>query len=73
LDICGHVDGGEVVILKTTVTPPSGPQGTTFTVEMDYKVINATGPGSLDIVIVPPSADQPLCTILFLKRSNFFS
>jgi len=53
-DICPHVDGGKVNITATSITPPSGATGTTFTIEMDYKVIAQTSSGLVAINILPP-------------------
>ncbi len=41
-----------------TTTPPSGPQGTTFEIDVLFTVFNQTGTGELEIAIIPPQS-QP--------------
>jgi hypothetical protein len=64
IDICPIVNGGKVVITSAGAQPPKGPQGTTFNIGMTYQVVNATGPGGLDIAIFPP-ADEPMSDFEF--------
>eukprot|EP01027_Heterolobosea_sp_BB2_P025316 GEZU01038849.1.p1 GENE.GEZU01038849.1~~GEZU01038849.1.p1 ORF type:complete len:237 (-),score=90.50 GEZU01038849.1:25-735(-) len=45
-------------ITSITVNPPSGPQGTQFTVNIQFTVFNQTGAGELAIDIVPQDADS---------------
>jgi len=60
IDICSVVENGAVSITSAFSTPQSGSLGTTFTIGMNYKVINATGPGLLSIVILPPDSGFPM-------------
>jgi len=53
-DMCPVVNGGAVTITKCYVTPPKGPQGTTFTLGMNYVVVNATGTGLITNLVLPP-------------------
>jgi len=57
LDICNTVDNGAAKITKAYVAPPSGAQGATFNLIMQYKVINATGPGYLMVFVYPPDGE----------------
>jgi len=59
VDLCPVVNGGAANITTLNVSPASGPQGSTFTITMLYKVISPTGPGLLNVLIVPPGADFP--------------
>jgi len=54
IDICPVVDNGAAKITSAFVTPTRGPQGTTFNMVMQYKVLNATGPGYLAVQVSPP-------------------
>jgi len=56
-DMCPVVNGGQVMITRTHVSPLSGPAGTTFNVSWTYKVVAPTGPGLLSIVVLPPADD----------------
>jgi len=58
IDVCPVVNNGSVKILSTYSRPASGAQGTTFTCGMQYQVISATGPGSVDIAIIPPGSGE---------------
>jgi len=53
---CNHTSGGVVQILKTFVSPPKGPQGTTFILGLDYKVVKQTSVGTLNVAVFPPDA-----------------
>merc|ERR1719399_145125 len=54
LHTCPVVDGGAAKIDKITVTPPSGPQGTEFEIDLFFDVTNQTGTGEIAIAIVDP-------------------
>jgi len=56
-DMCPVVNGGQVAITHTHMSPISGEAGTTFNVTWTYKVIAPTGPGLLSIVVLPPAND----------------
>jgi len=60
MDICNHVDGGQVKIVSATVSPTKGPVGTTFNINMIYVVTNATGPGTVNLEIDPPDTGMPM-------------
>ena len=51
INICTPVDNGIAKITNTTVSPSSGPAGTTFNLGFVYKVINKTGPGYLVVEV----------------------
>lgn len=53
IDICGHVNGGKANMTSVTVAPASGPQGTTFAIRAAWSVTSPTGPGGLNIVVIP--------------------
>jgi len=67
IDFCNVVNGGSVKVQGAVITPSSGPQGTTFTLGIQYTVINATGPGYISLLVTPPSSDggQPFGTAQF--------
>jgi len=56
-DMCPIVNGGQVAIIRTHVSPVSGEAGTTFNFTWTYKVTAPTGPGILSLVILPPAND----------------
>lgn len=58
LHACPIHDGGKAQLDKMSVTPPSGPQGTTFEIDVLFTVFNQTGTGELEIGIIPPQS-QP--------------
>jgi len=53
-DFCPVVTGGAVTIKGKSVSPNSGPQGTTFDLELDYVVTSPTGPGLQLVNIYAP-------------------
>jgi len=57
-DMCPVVNGGQVTITSTTIDPEDGPAGTMFNVTWTYEVIQPTGPGTLNIVVIPPKNDN---------------
>jgi len=57
IDLCPVVNGGAVTVNGASVDPPSGPQGTTFTFELDYTVTAPTGPGLQVVNVFPPDAE----------------
>eukprot|EP01111_Echinosteliopsis_oligospora_P010550 TRINITY_DN330_c0_g1_i1.p1 TRINITY_DN330_c0_g1~~TRINITY_DN330_c0_g1_i1.p1 ORF type:complete len:264 (+),score=54.15 TRINITY_DN330_c0_g1_i1:84-794(+) len=57
LHMCEHTENGAVTINSIQVVPPSGPQGTTFQIQVAYTVINATSTGQVIVEIVPPEGD----------------
>jgi len=56
-EMCPIVNGGQVAITRTHMSPISGEAGTTFNVTWTYKVVAPTGPGYLSIVVLPPADD----------------
>jgi len=54
-DLCTVYAGGAANITKTTISPPYGPEGTTFTLTMYYTVKKHTSPGLLSVFINPPN------------------
>jgi hypothetical protein len=58
LHACPVHDGGKAQLDKMSTTPPSGPQGTTFEIDVLFTVFNQTGTGELEIGIIPPQS-QP--------------
>jgi len=56
MDLCPVVNGGMVTISQATVSPKSGPSGTTFNFNLVYLVTAATGPGLIAVTIIPPDA-----------------
>merc|ERR1719240_1056854 len=58
LKACPVHDGGKLKINSFTVTPESGPVGTTFEMDVAFTVYNQTSTGEMVIDIQPP-ADQP--------------
>jgi len=57
IEVCPIVNGGQVKVVSATSSPKSGPQGTTFTINFEYTVVAATGPGLLSVSIFPPDAE----------------
>eukprot|EP01114_Cavostelium_apophysatum_P013930 TRINITY_DN347_c0_g1_i1.p1 TRINITY_DN347_c0_g1~~TRINITY_DN347_c0_g1_i1.p1 ORF type:complete len:256 (-),score=44.20 TRINITY_DN347_c0_g1_i1:101-868(-) len=56
LDLCPIVNGGAVTINTASATPPKGPQGTTFDFQFVYTVTSPTGPGLVQVDVIPPDA-----------------
>jgi len=56
VDVCPINDNASAEILSVTVTPSSGPQGTTFDITTIYRVNNTIATGEVEFVIVPPDA-----------------
>jgi len=52
--LCAIYNGGNATISRTVVSPPYGPEGTTFTLTMYYTVVKHTSPGLLSVFINPP-------------------
>jgi len=59
VDLCPVVSGGAVNITQAIVRPPSGPQGTNFTITLQYTISSPTGPGLIAVTVIPPGADFP--------------
>jgi hypothetical protein len=57
VDICPVNDKAAAAFTSVTVSPKAGPQGTSFTVNADFKVTNTIGTGELDFAVVPPAQD----------------
>jgi hypothetical protein len=55
IDICPHVEGGKANFTYIAVEPKTGKQGQTFTINMEWDVIKETGPGGLNLVVLPPA------------------
>jgi hypothetical protein len=49
--LCPINDHGDAKITMFTVAPPSGPQGTTFTITCDFTSQNGTGTGEIDLFV----------------------
>ena len=47
-------DDGDCKITQFSLLPPSGPQGTTFTIAFTYVTVNGTGTGEIDIRVRAP-------------------
>jgi len=58
VDFCPVVNGGQVQMVDSAVSPSSAPSGATFNLTFTYKVIKPTGPGLLSILLIPPVDDQ---------------
>jgi len=58
IDLCPVVNTGKVKISGANVQPSKGAQGTTFNVELNYQVTNATGPGYLVINVICPDGGE---------------
>jgi len=56
LDVCPISDNASASILSLTVTPASGPQGTTFTITTIYRVNSTIATGEIEFIIIPPDA-----------------
>jgi hypothetical protein len=57
LKVCPIDDNAAATINSVTSNPASGPQGTTFEIDMVFTVINQTGPGFIEISVNPPDAE----------------
>ncbi|XP_004365279.1 countin2 [Capsaspora owczarzaki ATCC 30864] len=51
LNTCAINDNGDATIRSFTTSPVSGPQGTTFTFDLDWSTINGTGTGEIILVV----------------------
>merc|ERR1711991_1237489 len=58
LKACPVHDGGKLKINSFTVTPESGPVGTTFEMDVAFTVYNQTSTGEM-VIDIQPTADQP--------------
>eukprot|EP01087_Luapelamoeba_hula_P012746 TRINITY_DN358_c0_g1_i1.p1 TRINITY_DN358_c0_g1~~TRINITY_DN358_c0_g1_i1.p1 ORF type:complete len:257 (-),score=32.38 TRINITY_DN358_c0_g1_i1:65-790(-) len=54
VSICPINDAANATVLSLTVSPLSGPQGTSFNALAVYKVGNTIGTGEVDFVVLPP-------------------
>ena len=54
---CPVHDGGIAHLDKLTITPPSGPIGTTFEIDVTFTVFNQTSTGEIVISVKPPKSD----------------
>jgi len=57
LHVCPIDDNAAAKIDALTVQPQKGPKGTTFNFEVEFTVINQTGPGMLAFQVNPPDAE----------------
>jgi len=57
VDFCAEVDGGTVVMNNASVSPSSGPTGSTFNIIMGYTVTNPIGPGYLVVELNCPDGN----------------
>jgi len=53
-DLCPIALNAKGQITNVACQPPSGPQGTTFTISTVYKVTSAVGTGQILLVVIPP-------------------
>jgi len=67
MEVCPHVNGGKVSILSATVDPKQGPQGTVFNITLIYQVSNDTGPGVVEVDIIPPDTGFPMSEAEFIE------
>ena len=58
IGICPIADSAAGKILKFSISPTSGPQGTKFTFTIVYQITNTTGTGELELDVSPPDADS---------------
>jgi len=56
LTACGHSTNASANISSVSVSPNSGPQGTTFNIQAVYTVTSAIATGQVEVVVVPPDA-----------------
>jgi len=56
IDICPSNDHAAGTMQSVVVTPAKGPAGTTFTIDMTYKITNITGVGQVVIEVQPSDA-----------------
>jgi len=56
LTVCEHSTTAKASITSLTISPNSGPQGTTFQISLVYAVQNTIATGQAEVVIVPPNA-----------------
>jgi hypothetical protein len=54
---CPIHDGGSAHLDKLTITPTSGPIGTTFEIDVTFTVFNQTSTGEIVISVKPPKSD----------------
>jgi hypothetical protein len=57
IDICPINDFASGKITSFTVSPASGPSGTTFTFTIVYQITNTTGTGELEFDVFPSDGD----------------
>lgn len=58
LDVCPSTKYAKGAITALTVSPTSGPQGTTFTINMGYRITNTTGTGQIVVQVNPPGQNS---------------
>lgn len=58
LSVCPVHDGGVANLDSITVTPLSGPIGTTFEIQVLFSVLNQTSTGELSLTIAPPHSNS---------------
>jgi hypothetical protein len=59
VDLCPVNMNAAGKIVKAFVSPATGRSGATFTVEVDFQVINTTGTATLGYTVVPPDGSFP--------------
>jgi len=57
VDICPYNDNAAANFVNIAVSPKSGPQGTQFSVDADFRVTNTIGTGEIDFIVIPPAQD----------------
>jgi len=55
--VCPITDNAKAQITNLNVSPKSGPQGTTFTINVFYTVTSSIGTGDLELAVIPPDAE----------------
>lgn len=54
LKFCLVKDDGDAKFTNFGVYPKTGPEGTTFTIDLSFKTINGTGTGTFDFTLINP-------------------
>merc|ERR1719242_445741 len=55
LTVCPIKDDAKANIASLSVSPPSGAQGTTFNIDIDYQVTSEIGTGEVAVAVIPPA------------------
>lgn len=73
LDVCPRTLTANATITSLTVSPKSGPQGTTFNINLNYKVTSKLGTAMLIVQVNPPDAPflQEVVTLVALPPASY--